>query len=95
MGVEVTDGLCDPRHISFVVTGARAGDLSLGMANNDDGPRRPLLTGHAALVLLLSLLSGLGAAVLTVLAGHSGYEAALVGIGVAAMAVRFFDWLIQ
>jgi hypothetical protein len=63
--------------------------------DNDDGPRRPLLTAHAALVLLLSLVSGIGAAVLTALAGHSGYEAALIGIGTTAAAIKFFDWLIQ
>lgn len=65
------------------------------MNDDEDGPRRPLLTGHVALVLLLSLLSGLGAAVLTVLAERSGYEGALVGIGAASTAVRFFDWLVR
>lgn len=67
------------------------------MTTNDDedGARRPLMTRHAVLVLLLSLLSGLGAVTLTVLAGHSGYEGALVGAGAAATAVRFFDWLVR
>jgi hypothetical protein len=63
--------------------------------DNNDDPRRPLLTAHAALVLLFSLHSGIGAAVLVVLAGRSGYEAALVGIGAAAVAIKFFHWLIQ
>jgi hypothetical protein len=63
--------------------------------NNDDEPHRPLLTAHAALVLLLSLLSGIGAAVLTALSGRSVYEAILIGLGTTAVAVKFFHWLIQ
>jgi hypothetical protein len=63
--------------------------------DNNDDPRRPLLTAHAALVLLFSLLSGIGAAVLLAFAERSGYEAALVGIGTTAVAIKFFHWLIQ
>ena len=67
------------------------------MATDDhnDDPRRPLLTAHAALVLLLSLLSGIGAAILIAFAGRSGYKAALIGIGTTAVAIKFFHWLIQ
>lgn len=66
------------------------------MATDDsDDPRRPLLTARAALVLLFSLLSGIGAAILIAFAGHTGYEAALIGIGATAAAIKFFHWLIQ
>jgi hypothetical protein len=63
--------------------------------DNDDDSRRPLLTAHAALVLLFAVLSGIGAAVLIAFAGRSGYEAALIGIGATAAAAKFFHWLIQ
>lgn len=63
--------------------------------DNNDDPRRPLLTAHAALVLSLSLLSGIGAAVLVALSGRSHYEAVLIGLGTTAVAMKFFHWLIQ
>jgi hypothetical protein len=50
---------------------------------------------HAALVLLFSLLSGIGAALLVAAAGRSGYEAALIGIGTTAATIKFFHWLLQ
>jgi hypothetical protein len=66
------------------------------MATDDNSdPRRPLLSAHAALVLLFAALSGIGAAVLIAFAGRSGYEAALIGIGTTAAAIKFFHWLIQ
>lgn len=70
------------------------------MATNDappdeDKPKEPLLSIRTALVLLLAVLSGVVAAVLTLLAGHSGFECTLVGLAVGAGAVKFFDWLIK
>lgn len=63
--------------------------------DNNDDPHRPLLTARAALVFLFSLLSGIATALLLAAAGRSGYEAALIGIGTTAAAIKFFHWLIQ
>lgn len=47
-------------------------------------PHDPLLTVRAALVLLLSILAGLGAGVLGHLSGQSLPQAVLLGAGAAA-----------
>lgn len=64
------------------------------MANRDDSSG-PLLPIRTALIFLCALLAGVGAAILTGLARHSPYEAALVGIATAAGATKFFHWLIR
>jgi hypothetical protein len=62
--------------------------------NHDDENAKPLLTVRAALVLLCGVLSGIGAGTLAFLAYHSGFGAALFGVGAAVTGVRFFHWLI-
>jgi hypothetical protein len=64
------------------------------MTGRDDDPNDALLPVRTALVFLLAVLAGVGAAVLTALAGHSGFEAALVGLGAFIGGVKFFHWLI-
>jgi hypothetical protein len=64
------------------------------MTGRDDDPRDALLTIRTTLILLLALLAGVGAAVLTALADHSGFEAALVGLGAFAAGIKFFHWLV-
>jgi hypothetical protein len=56
---------------------------------------KALLSVRTALVLLLGVLAGVGAAVLTLLAGHNLAEA--VGAGTAGVVVgtRFFQQLIE
>jgi hypothetical protein len=58
-------------------------------------PNTPLLTVRNALVRLLAVLTAVGAGTLTALARHSGFEAALVGLGAVPVATKFFDWLIK
>ncbi|WP_020421179.1 hypothetical protein [Amycolatopsis sp. ATCC 39116] len=65
------------------------------MPDRDDDQAAALLTVRTALVFLLSVLAGTGAAVLTCLAGHRGAEAVLIGLGVLAAAIKFFHWLIR
>ncbi|MGW1682088.1 hypothetical protein [Saccharopolyspora sp. NPDC002376] len=62
------------------------------MASDDEKPSS-LLTMRSALIFLCALVSGIGASVLTALAGHSSYEATLVGVG--AGATKFFHWMIR
>ncbi|GAA4298387.1 hypothetical protein BJY14_007751 [Actinomadura luteofluorescens] len=60
------------------------------------GHRRPgLLTARAALILLLSLLSGAGCAVLLLAAGRALPEVILGSIGVVAGALKLFHELID
>lgn len=69
------------------------------MADNDhhdqDTRRDPLLPLRTAVLLLLSLLSGAAAGVLTVLAGGHTAGAVLIGAGTTAAAIKFFDWFIN
>jgi len=64
------------------------------VTEGDSQPRK-ILESRSALILLLAILSGIGAVVLSMLARRSGFEAALVGFGAWALAVKFFDWLIR
>jgi len=64
------------------------------MAANQDN-RDPLLSVRTTLVFMLSVLTGLGAGVLTVLAGAPVPYGVLGGAGALATAVKFFDWLIN
>ncbi|MFG2825040.1 hypothetical protein ACGFX4_37140 [Kitasatospora sp. NPDC048365] len=56
--------------------------------------RRSLLTMRSALVLLLAVLTGIGAGVLARLAGSPAAECVLYGVGALGAAVPFFDRLI-
>lgn len=60
----------------------------------DDNSTQPLLTQRTALILLLAVLVGLGAGALGVWAGRHIAEALLLGLGAAATAAAFFNWLI-
>ncbi|WP_037835550.1 MULTISPECIES: hypothetical protein [unclassified Streptomyces] len=64
-----------------------------------DRPRRdandPLLSQRAAMVFLLAALVGIGAAVLAALAGNVWPLAVSVGSGAGAMAVMFFNQIID
>ncbi|CAL9629025.1 hypothetical protein G3260_006198 [Streptomyces albus] len=53
-----------------------------------------LLTARSALVLLLALLTGVGAAVLAVWAGSGLPQSLLCGAGSTGLAVGFFDRLV-
>ncbi|MCS0637513.1 hypothetical protein NX801_17940 [Streptomyces sp. LP05-1] len=55
---------------------------------------RSLLSLRAALVLLLAALAGVGAGVLTALAGEGAARGTLCGLAAAGLAVPFFDRLI-
>lgn len=65
----------------------------------EDRPRRdpndPLLSQRAAMVFLLAALVGIGAAVLAALAGNVWPLAVSVGSGAGAMAVLFFNQIID
>jgi hypothetical protein len=66
------------------------------MTGRDDDPNDDaLLPVRTALVFLLAILAGVAAAVLTALAGRSGFEAALVGLGILGAGIKFFHWLIS
>ncbi|KOX33970.1 hypothetical protein ADK67_04795 [Saccharothrix sp. NRRL B-16348] len=54
-----------------------------------------LLAPRTALILLLAVLTGIGAGALTALAGRHPAEAAVAGIAAAAAAVVFFDRIID
>ncbi|MFI2436850.1 hypothetical protein [Streptomyces sp. NPDC018693] len=56
---------------------------------------RPLLTPRSALIFLLGTLCGIGAGVLTGLAGQAAAEGVLVGAAVFGAAVPFFNVLID
>lgn len=56
--------------------------------------RTPLLTVRAALVLTLSLLTGIGAGVLSAVGGTPPAQCVLCGAGAFGLAVPFFDRLI-
>lgn len=64
------------------------------VANNDE-KTSSLLSMRSALILLCAVIAGVGASALTVLSGHSPYEAMLVGVAAAAGATKFFHWLIR
>ncbi|KOV84013.1 hypothetical protein ADL03_18540 [Nocardia sp. NRRL S-836] len=64
------------------------------MHRDDEQNSTPLLPVRTALVLLLAVLAGGVAGLLTVFARHSPYEAALVGLATTAAAIKFFHWLI-
>jgi hypothetical protein len=65
------------------------------MPTKNDDETAPLLSVRTALILLLTVLAGLTAGVLTGLARHSPYEAVLMGLATSAAATRFFHWLIS
>ncbi|WNI16817.1 hypothetical protein [Actinacidiphila sp. ITFR-21] len=54
----------------------------------------PLLSVRAALVLTLSLLTGVGAGVLSAVGGVPSARCVLCGAGAFGLAVPFFDRLI-
>ncbi|MET9730542.1 hypothetical protein ABZZ79_07750 [Streptomyces sp. NPDC006458] len=54
-----------------------------------------MLTARSALVLLLAALSGGVATALSLAAGEGRFRGVLVGLGVAALAVSFFNRLIE
>ncbi|MFB7379236.1 hypothetical protein ACFC6U_17780 [Kitasatospora purpeofusca] len=56
--------------------------------------RRSLLSMRSALVLLLAVLTGIGAGVLARLAGSPAAECVLYGAGAFGAAVPFFDRLV-
>ena len=60
----------------------------------DNQNPQPLLGLRAAIILLLGVLTGLGAAILTVLTGASLAGAVLTGGGAFAAAVLFFHTII-
>ncbi|MFD6532747.1 hypothetical protein [Streptomyces sp. NPDC060184] len=55
---------------------------------------RSLLPLRTALILLLAALSGLAAGTLSWLAGEGSPRSVLAGLGVAGLAIPFFDRLI-
>ncbi|MGV9315244.1 hypothetical protein ACWDR0_24120 [Streptomyces sp. NPDC003691] len=55
---------------------------------------RPLLSLRATLILLLAVLTGLGAGVLTAAAGENTARSVLCGLAVTGLAVPFFDKLV-
>ncbi|SFR03631.1 hypothetical protein SAMN04488564_102360 [Lentzea waywayandensis] len=59
-----------------------------------DDNSSPLLSQRATLILLLAMLTGVGAAVLMAWAGRHPAEAALVGVGALAGGTGFFNWII-
>jgi hypothetical protein len=64
--------------------------------NRTKGDRNgPLLSQRAAVVFLLAALVGVGAAVLSALAGNAWPLAVSVGSGASAMAVVFFNQIID
>ncbi|MEU5610290.1 hypothetical protein AB0H03_16400 [Streptomyces sparsogenes] len=56
---------------------------------------RALLTTRSALILLLAILCGIGAALLTDAAGASPPRAVLAGVAGFGFAVPFFNTLIE
>lgn len=54
----------------------------------------PLLGLHAALILTLAALSGIGTGVLLAFAGYHPAEAVLGGCGATAAAAALFNWVI-
>lgn len=69
------------------------------MATEPEAPKPPerdaLLPLRVALIMLFAVLSGVGAGVLVYLSGQHVAAAVLVGLGTAAAATKFFDWLIS
>jgi hypothetical protein len=61
---------------------------------NVDEPNQPLLSLRAALILLLGVLAGTGAAILTVFAGGGAAAGLLAGGTAFAPAVLFFHTII-
>jgi hypothetical protein len=68
--------------------------MSRTTSGPDDHTSQPLLTLRTALILLLAVLAGLSAGALGLWAGRHIAEAVLLGLGVAAGAAAFFNWLI-
>jgi hypothetical protein len=56
---------------------------------------RKLLSVRSALVLTLAVLAGLGGAALLYAAHRPAALVAFGAIGVLAVALKFFDWLIE
>ncbi|MFE3106849.1 hypothetical protein ACFXKJ_41620 [Kitasatospora indigofera] len=56
--------------------------------------RRALLSMRAALVLLLGMLTGIGAGLLSAAGGTGPAQCVLYGLGAFGMAVPFFDRLV-
>ncbi|MEU5383584.1 hypothetical protein [Kitasatospora cineracea] len=56
--------------------------------------RRSLLSLRSALVLTLAVLTGIGAGVLSRMAGTPGAQCALYAAGAFGLAVPFFDRLV-
>lgn len=63
-------------------------------ADRDSSGTR-LLTLRAAVILLLGVLSGVGAGILTFFAGNDLATCAMAGCGSGAMAVLFFHSIIN
>jgi hypothetical protein len=55
----------------------------------------PLLTERAALILLLAVLTGLGAGILTYLSGQNPPAAGLAGFGACGGALALFHTIIS
>ncbi|WP_332881020.1 hypothetical protein [Streptomyces sp. NBC_00564] len=61
---------------------------------NNQNPQQPLLGLRSAIILLLGVLTALGAGVLTVLAGGAPASGILAGGAAFAAAVLFFHTII-
>jgi hypothetical protein len=62
-------------------------------AGDDDG-NDPLLPLRTVMIFLLALIAAGVVAGLILLAGRSGAESALAGLGALAAGVKFFHWMI-
>lgn len=58
-------------------------------------PNGPLLSQHAALVLLIAVLVGTGAGILTYLAGNPPADAVLAGGAAFGATAAFANWAID
>jgi hypothetical protein len=61
---------------------------------SSNNPNRALLSVRAAVILMLSVLTGIGVVMLLLLEGASPTAAILSGVGTLAAAMKFFHWLI-
>lgn len=57
-------------------------------------PEKPLLSVRSALILLMAILSGIGAGILTHAAGQPWPTAVLAGAGATGMAIPLFRGII-
>jgi len=62
---------------------------------SDSGPRRPLLTLRAAVILSGALVASVATGILTYLAARNLAEAVLASIPACAGAIKFLDTLID